>query len=178
MVEREGHIPAWLEKYEPNAEALVQALGAMVTDRILQSIAEADYGYASEQHEPALRMIRKGSPPPDPSVSWAVPWEVLRLVQITDPRGERSSLGSVPCEQKAIAKAWACLLLVRFNEVERSSSLPRLTAVLTEYMPNLLPKYASLIHWLLTVIEEPHERRPAESAAAVLQRALGEFTPE
>jgi hypothetical protein len=171
-------IPLWLEAHPADADALVRSVSAMVTDRVLRAIAEADYGDRKDQYEAALRKVRKGEPPPNESVSWAVPWEVLRLVQFPNPESDDSSMRVLSVRERAVAKAWACAVLVRFNDDWRDGALPRLVDVLATRFPELLPSCAGLLRWLLTFISDEYKRRPVMSACAVVQRKLGAFTPE
>ena len=172
-------IPRWLEAHPADADALVRSLGAMVTDRVLRAIADADYGDRKDQYELAFRKIRKGEPPPDESVSWAVPWEVLRLVQFTNPESDDSmSFRVLSIRERAIAKAWACAVLVRFNDDWRDGALLPLVDVLATWFPELLPACAGLLRWLATNLSDAYKRRPVMSTCAVVQRKLGAFTPE
>lgn len=151
------NLPSILAPLQDDPNGLLQQLCQYVTDPILETIAEADYGHFATAYLDELKKIRRHQAIHQMHFESALS-EVVELTRWKKPVDTKDKRVT-KAQQDNLAIAFSCSILLMVpqewypNRMGESSSVIRLiqSSTYLEYVfPNLLPKVSPLLAWRIT----------------------------
>jgi hypothetical protein len=143
-----------LSQFEPESEGLLREISAHTSDRMLQTIAEADYGQDIDKHLAALLQVRDAGVFPK-DMHW-FPGEVLELFRHSEPgRGDLEK--GEDDEFVYWARAFCCAALLRATHdpwnygdgIDTEKTTIQLIHSLRALPADMTPQAVRFFAWLL-----------------------------